>query len=193
MGNDYDPALAHMCRQVRMISDAKTTLTLPSAISVDVQPQAVMRSVLGHLSAQGVDRYEKGQITEPVRDYILDGSLSLPTSLRIYYWLYPYRQQILIRDAVRLTVSNSVIVAFWLMKFFPLAFLVTQEETAARQFSLRDLDSFGRRDFTARESVLIDLKPLVHPYWPEHPTTDAAILYGPAAMTADPLSRIARI
>jgi hypothetical protein len=59
----------------------------------------VMRSVLGHLRAMGIGRYRKGHMTEPMCDYILDRTLPLPNQIRFYYWLYPFRRRVLVRDA----------------------------------------------------------------------------------------------
>lgn len=191
LGSKYDPALADFCRQVRTL--ATSGLELPAASSVDIAPQAVMRSVLGHFCAQGVDRYKKGPITEPLRDYLLDDAVALPSSLRFYYWLYPYRPQVQIRDAAHLSMHSSVVVGFWLMKFFPLAFFVTLNEPIQRQFALDHLDTFGRLAISDRERIRVELRPVIHPNWPEHPDNDSAIMYGPQALVADPRTRIARV
>jgi len=190
LGAQYDPALADLCRQVRDL--ANTTLYLGPAVSVKIRPQAVMRSVLGHLAAQGVDRYPKGPLTEPLRDYILDGTASLPAQLRIYYWFYPYRAQVLVRDAARMELGLDITLAFWLMKFFPLAFYVTHNEPQHRLYSLHNLDTFGNMPLAQEEVVPIQLRPLVHSEWPERPGSNDAIMYGQQAVSASPLSKVRR-
>src|SRR5438128_1702584 len=57
LGAVYDPALAYFCAEVRRATN--TRIALPDEIFVDIQPQLVMRSVLGHLAAMGVGRYKK--------------------------------------------------------------------------------------------------------------------------------------
>lgn len=190
LGRDCDPALAEFCEQVRAM--ANSTLQLPAAIPVEIAPQAVMRSVLGHLAAQGVGRYAKGPITEPLKDYILNRALPLPAPIRMYYWLYPHRPQVLIRDAVRSHLSTKTLVSFWLLKFFPLAFLVTLDEPSERQFRQHNLDTYRGVTIESRQSISVQLRPLVHPMWPEAPGDDAIILYGPEALVANPITRIVR-
>lgn len=190
LGSQYDPALADFCLKVRSLANG--TLHLRDVISIEIQPQAVMRSVLGHMAAQGADRYLKGPITEPLRDYILDAASPLPAPIRMYYWLYPFRQQVLVRDAVRLNIGNRVIVSIWLMKFFPLAFLATLDEPSERQFHANNLDTFRDSSNEQLQTISLRLRPVVHPNWPEAPDDSAVILYGPQALAADPRTLIHR-
>lgn len=190
LGAIYDPALGEFSTQVRALADSP--LSLPAAINVTIRPQAVMRSVLGHLAAQGVERYEKGIYTEPVRDYLLDSTRPLPSQLRMYYWLYLYRSTILIRDAARIEQlgSGQGGVAFWLMKFYPLAFMITLSEPAQRLYRLDNLDQFANTPFAHEVSMRLSLRPLVPGMWPEHPASTAVVLYGPQAMVANPLPQL---
>lgn len=153
LGAAYDPALGEFSAQVRAL--ANSPLALPASVDVMIRPQPVMRSVLGHLAAQGVDRYQKGPYTEPIRDYLLDPSLPPPAQLRMYYWLYPYRSTVLIRDAARIEHlgSGQGSVAFWLMKFYPLAFMVTLSEPAQRLYRMEDLDRFAQVPFAQATTV----------------------------------------
>jgi hypothetical protein len=148
-----------------------------------------MRSVLGHLAAQGVERYGKGPYTEPIRDYLLDSARPLPSPFRMYYWLYAYRSTVLIRDAARIERlgSGKGGVAFWLMKFYPLAFMVTLSEPPQRLYRMDDLDRFAHVPFAERLTVRLSLRALVPAPWPEHPDGTAVVLYGPQAVVADPL------
>lgn len=190
LGAIYDPALAHFCTEVRRITN--TRLELPYRFAINVQPQLVMRSVLGHLAAMGVNRYRKGDVTEPFRDYMLDQTLPLPTQVRFYYWVYPFRSQVLIRDACISNLRSRVITLFWLMKFFPLAFLVTFDEPEGRQFQALNLDQFRFVQFDSYVPIDIQLFPLVHEHWPESPTDESFIMYGEQAVTIFPRNKIMR-
>jgi hypothetical protein len=97
LGHTYDPYLTAFANGTAAL--LQSSLYLPSLLAVRVRPQAIMRSVLGHIAAQGVDRYKKGPHTEEVRDYILDLSKPLPQALSMYYWAYPHKRQVLVRDA----------------------------------------------------------------------------------------------
>jgi hypothetical protein len=188
LGTNYDPALAEMCSQVR--SAAGSSLVLPQQIQLQISPGAVMRSVLGHLAAQGVNRYAKGPITEPLRDYILDGSLPLPTSLRVYYWFYPYRRQVLIRDAALMSIKSDAVFGFWLLKFFPLAFFVALDEPGGPLFRMAHFDAFRNPHANTVGQIYLQVRNLVPSEWPERPDDDGAILYGQEAMVAEPVSRL---
>jgi len=59
-------------------------MVLPAILGFEAKPQRIMRSLLGHISAQGVGRYRKGAITEPLKNYILDLAVPLPNEIRIY-------------------------------------------------------------------------------------------------------------
>jgi hypothetical protein len=190
LGTDYDPALASMCAQVREI--AKSSLRLPQEVRLEIAPDAVMRSVLGHLAAQGVGRYLKGELTEPLRDYILDSARPLPPSLRVHYWLYPHRRQVLIRDAALLYLRTRAVFAFWLMKFFPVAFFVTINEPAQPVFQLRNLENYRDVPAAVVDHLYLPIRNLVPGVWPETPTDESVILYGPEAVVAEPVRRMGR-
>lgn len=188
LGAEYDPALAEFCTRVRVIADS--SLELPRWLSVRICPQRVMRSVLGHMAAQGVNRYQKGPITEPLRDYLLHTPTALPDGLRVYYWLYPYRGQVLIRDGVRMRLGVNEPILFWLLKFSPLAFMVTFNETGDPAYRHSRLDPYGRDAIDVEVDVSLTVDALVHEYWPEAPDNDGAVMYGEQAHFAQPRSRL---
>ncbi len=187
LGANYDPALASVCKQVRALAGA--TLALPPILQFVVKPQLVMRSVLGHLSAIGLDRYKKGDMTEPLRSYILDRDAPLPSGIAFYYWLYPYPGQVLVRDAGLINFDTHEPTVFWLMKFYPIAFFITFNSDAAK-FDVGHLHQFGRLSSDAEVTIDLRLRPLVHQRWPEAPTDNSAILYGEGALAVNPRTKL---
>jgi hypothetical protein len=184
LGTKHDPALAEMVAQVRSI--VGSSLKLPGMITLDIAPCAVMRSVIGHLSAQGVERYGKGSVlTDAIRDYIYDEARPLPPTLRMYYWLYPFRLQVLVRDAALLKISRDAVFAFWLMKFFPLAFFITIDEPPGPIYRLQNFDAARHLSANDRQRIYLPIRPLISPGFPERPDDDGAILYGQQAMVAE--------
>jgi hypothetical protein len=175
LGINYDPALADFCLQVRAL--ANRVLALPIVAKLEIQPQAVMRSVLGHMAAQGLNGYEKGPITEPLRDYVLGETASLPEQIGVYYWLYPFRAQVLLKNVAiaRLGTGQNPVV-FWLMKFFPLAFFIAINEPISMKLPGGCLNAYRNVPADAKHEVNLILQPITHPMWPEHPTDDAALL-----------------
>lgn len=182
LGAHCDPALIEFVDQVgRCIM---SEIHLPDVMKVRTQPQAVMRSVIGHLSAQGVDRYLKGAETEAVRDYILNPALPLPAGIHVYYWLYPYRPFVLFRDAAYADLrSGAQVVAMWLVKAFPMAFLVTWKGTMPTDEPVMELSAWRNAPFNTQAELPLRLRPLVLPTWPEAPTMTSIPVYGQEAIT----------
>lgn len=185
LGARYDPALIMFANEVART--LQTTAVLSSLQWFSIQPQAVMRAVLGHMCAQGVGRYAKGPLTEAVRQYMLDENLPLPEGLSFYYWAYPFRHQVIIRDAVFTDFSDHGPVMFWLLKAYPLAFMVTWTPAPKLPFSVQTLDPLRAIGFAETASVPLRLDPLTPELWPEAPPDDFAVLYGPEAVTATSL------
>ncbi len=196
LGAKYDPALGEVAAEVRAVASSR--LRLPDLVWAKMRPQPVMRSVLGHIAAQGLNGARKGAaITDPLRDYILDSSRQLPDMLRIYYWLYPFREQVLIRNAGRMEVLGggpAGHVVFSLMKFYPLAFFITMGEGAQPKYGrLLNLDGYRDVPFEYETQVALRTRPLVPQGWPERPGEHGAVLINDAAaVTAAPSSKIHR-
>lgn len=164
----------------------QSPIRLPT-MSVKAKPQKIMRAVLGHLAALGVDRYEKGPDTEPLRDYFLDDSLPLPEMINIYYWVFPYKGQVLTRDCAYLDFRVAEPVVIWFAKFFPIAFLVTWSEPPGYNFGLPNLATWRSIAIDEIVDLPIPLHPVVHQYWPEAPSEHSIITYGREAVFADRL------
>lgn len=184
LGSEYDPALIHMAREVtRLIT---SDFYLPRISAIRITPQRVARSVLGHIAAQGIDRFPKGKITNPLRDYILDPALPMLPDMRLHYWLYPHRPRVLIRDAAITQLGDgrkpSLI---WLMKCFPLAFAVLWERDYRFEGQQpRDFDAYTHFGIDEAADLPIDISYTPHEHWPEAPTDNTVLLMGEQAVTA---------
>jgi hypothetical protein len=190
LGRSYDPVLGDFCSRARAATN--TVLHLPDVLRVEITPQAVMRAVVGHMAAQGLDRYDKGNLTDPIREYILDDSKPLPAELSFHYWLYPFQPQVHVMDAVRMRLSDEAMLQFWLLKFFPLAFMVLLAPTEGELVNAHSLNAF--RNDACNDTHVIDLRlrPIVAARWPEAPDDDGFVLYGAGAYMAESLNRIRR-
>jgi hypothetical protein len=181
LGSKYDPAFIKFVNGVG--SMLKTSLHLPSVLTVEGQPQAIIRSLLGHISAQGINRYGKGPHTELARDYFLDASKPLPKVLSVFYWAYPYRSHIMVRDAAYLDIQSGETFSFWLLKFFPIAFLITWDKPAGLNFSTHSFDRWRDSPFSTTSELPVTLRPTIHQFWPEAPTDHHVPLYGTEAIS----------
>lgn len=165
LGANYDIAFIAF---VNAVGDLlRSSLSLPPTMFVRGKPQKIMRAVLGHLCAQGVDRYLKGPDTEPLRDYFLDDSLPLPDWINVYYWAYPYQGQVLVRDCAYLDLVIEKPVLIWFMKFFPIAFLVTWSEPEEYIFDVPNLGNWRANAIDDEVELPVPLDKTVHQYWPE--------------------------
>lgn len=183
LGIRYDPAMSSFTNQI--VDYISTARYYPDTISINASPQKLMRSILGHLSAQGINRYQKGEITEPCRDYFLDETLPLPPDMKIYYWLYPYKTQILARDAAYLDLPTGATANIWIMKFFPVAFAIVWDKSNKIDFSaLHELSSWRDIPIDTVQSLQIRLRNPVHQFWPQVPSDKHVMLYGREAIFA---------
>lgn len=184
LGINYDPEFISFVQQIDNYSTTDAALT--KNVDIDVSPQKLMRAILGHLCAQGVDRYKKGPQTEPIRDYMLDNSLPLPSGIRIFAWPYPHERQIVARDAVCAVISLNANFMFWIMKFYPVSLLVTFDQPANHYLCLPELSIWRNRDIDHRAKLRMDFSRLQHQYWPEAPDDDTIIAMGREAVIVEP-------
>lgn len=182
LGTKYDPAFISFVNSVGAF--LKSSLHLPARVSVKGQPQAILRSLIGHISAQGVGRYPKGPLTEAVRDYFLDISKALPAGLRAYYWAYPYRPHVMFRDAAYLDIPSGATVAIWVLKFFPIAFLLAWGEPKGLAYPMETFETWRNAPYHMEVDMPLSLRPIPPMYWPEAPTDSSVLLYGQEALYA---------
>ena len=69
LGARYDPHLISFVNAIGQV--LRSQIYLPNSLTLNVRPQPVVRAILGHMAAQGVDRYEKGPLTAEFRSYLL--------------------------------------------------------------------------------------------------------------------------
>jgi len=180
LGAEYDPAFITFVNDIGIA--LRTSLSLPNILWYNIKPQRVMRSLLGHMSAQGVGRYQKGAFTEILRDYILKPELSLPDSIKIYCWPYPYSRQVIVRDFGMLDLKVGEPVNCWFLKFFPVGFIVTFAEKPSYRFPGTELSQWRRVSIDHEASIPFFLRPVPNQFWPEAPTDHSVLLYGKEAV-----------
>jgi hypothetical protein len=126
----------------------------------------------------------KGATTEPCRDYFLDEYLPLPADIKIYYWLYPHRTQILVRDAAYLDLQIKDPVTMWFTKFFPLAFAIMWDPKNTHTLPVHELSLHRNHPPATPIDLAITLRPVVHEYWPEAPSDNHIMMFGQEAIFA---------
>lgn len=181
LGANYDLEFNRFVNSVG--SFINTDIALPPVMHIKAKPQKVIRSLIGHLMAQRVDGYKKGEHTEELRDWFLDESQPMPDYLKVYYWVYPYKTQVLARDAVMRNFASDDTAYFWLMKFFPVAFLILWDSPKGYDYTkLQTFDLYRGVGPDDEVEIPITLNSLPHERWPEAPEEDRFCAFGSGAI-----------
>ncbi|MBD2490209.1 hypothetical protein [Aulosira sp. FACHB-615] len=164
LGHQYDWALGEF--STRIESFLESSLSLPESFEVECYPNAVMRSVLGHLLAAKTETDEV-VIDNLIRPCIKDKSLPVPDDISIFYWIYPYEETVICRDFV-VPIARDKFNEFGffnLVKFYPLAFLVTYKLHSYE--GLQSLHKFNKLPPSGKANVQINLRPVRQSKFPE--------------------------
>lgn len=188
LGSKYDPDLINVSNAVA--NYLKSALTLPAAMSIKVRPGYIARAVLGHLMALGLDRRNKGTAGESASRFFLDENESMPDSIDIYYWVYPYRRQIAIRDAGMSVNYWKEFTVFWCLKYFPLGFLVMWDKKPTVATNLKNLRDYMLGAGTSEIELPFNLTAIPRQDFPEAPHDNNMVLYGSDAVGALPKSNL---
>lgn len=178
LGAKFDPALNELAMAVGRF--LRTPLSLPAVLHVEARPNAVARSVLGHLLAARLSP-EPGLFDPEVSELILDEAKPIPPAINVFYWIYPYAVQIVFRDALMPAVRGRYgdFQRFAVLKYFPLAFLAT---TCDAYEHLAPLTSWRDEPSSFKAKLPIDLRSAQDPYWPEAPAPDNWLFGGAELM-----------
>jgi hypothetical protein len=186
LGAQCDPELIRLCNHADGV--LRSRLILPATFAVDVRPMRVLRALVGHLLATQSGRRPVGPFEEGLASFFLDLRLPPPRELECFYWIYPFNDQVIVRDAALTRLGHGIApLVFKLIKFYPLAFLLTWERhETSWPYQMPQLTRF--RDLSNDEAVpmTIDLRVKLPQRWPEAPTGDGAVLYGGRPMHANP-------
>lgn len=181
LGLNYDPEFNRFVNAVGAY--VNSAIALPKQMSVTAKPHKVARALIGHLMAQRVDGYKKGPNTEDIRDWFLDDQRPMPDYMKIYYWVYPYKTQVLARDATMYNLAAPEPAYFWLMKFFPISFLVIWDTPKGYDYTnLKSFEPFRALGADDEIEIPVDLTGLPHERWPEAPEDGRICAFGSGAI-----------
>lgn len=184
LGATYDPVLAALAADVRAF--LKSPLTLPPVGNFQTEPNKLVRCVVGHLLAHGLDEHRSGSAIDALTDYFLDKEALFPDFIRLYYWVYPYKDQVVVKGAGLFPYFGQSHAVFLLMKFFPLSFFFVIDEPREWQVPHRRLDNLLTTDIARRAVLPVNFFGLPPQRWPEAPAEAGMVLYGDGATAAIP-------
>lgn len=185
LGAEYDPALIEFSNTVTQF--LKTAVSVPELSMVEVNPGRISRAVIGHLFAVGIERRERTPMLKAAEEFFLSTAVPLSEGVEIYYWVYPYRRQVAIRDGALLTdFFKSPPIVFWCLKYFPLGFIVTWGNDQPKRVRLPKLRDFMLHGGDHPAKIPVSFKGFPHQSWPEAPESKGAVLYGDGSVGAVP-------
>lgn len=174
LGRKYDPALNSLARTTGRF--LKSNLALPKVVNIDARPTAVARGVLGHLLAARLS--EADTFYDPlIRELVFDEEAPIPKDVSVFYWIHPYPVQIVLRDCLMPAKRGhySDFQRFGVLKYFPLAFLVTN---VGEYEGLESLTSWRSEPCSTEVKLPVHLDRVRDAYWPEAPAPDNFLFCG---------------
>lgn len=184
LGTQYDPELIKVSEKVAQMVrvERELGLSLPEKIDLDVKPQRLIRSVIGHILAAKLPIRGEPRISAPfpdaLRSYFLDQSTNIPEELEVYYWVYPSNKQIVINSlGVLSTMGGGFIPSSCLLKFFPLAFWIVWDKPTSFPIHSTKIpkDNFKSLDETCK--IILDLRHILPLNYPEVSSDRYIIMY----------------
>lgn len=153
---------------------------------VSVKVNRLARSIVGHLLAHGVGEHRKGTMMDELTTYFLDDSAPFPARLKLYYWVYPYNDQVIVKGAGFSLHYWDAFAVFSLLKFYPLSFFFVSEEPVEWRIPYGRLDQLLTSTIEDETVVRIDFTGLPAQRWPEAPLDTGMVFHCEGAMGAVP-------
>ena len=116
-----------------------------------------------------------------IREAVLNPDKPIPDAINIFYWIYPYAQQVVLREGVMPLRRGRFddIQRFNLLKYFPIAYLVTD---ADRYEGLEALTLWRNEPADQEFELAIRLDQVHDAFWPEAPDAGNFLLIGEEGM-----------
>lgn len=194
LGKQFDPSLNDFSRKVARIIRLRSRYIFPQNIDVEIRPQRVARSIIGHLLAAEIrddmaDSPRKAPMVDAMRQYFLDEMLDLPNDLRLYFWPYPANRQVILRGIGLVSGKHIVIGDF--LKYFPFAFWLAYQPPKNIVDVMKDREILIRGysiDMESTVSIATCKQDTFRVNWPETPDdTEIILLNDGMCFIAEPI------
>jgi len=168
LGHDLDAGLKSFTSNIT--EELSKPIPINKTLLIECFPSTVIRSILGHILAA---KTETDNVTpdRKIRSFLFDYSKPIHKDIHVFYWFYPFANIRITRDFV-MPISQdeqgNIKMGFCnIIKFFPIAFLVTDVVSYAQ---LPNLNQY--RNFSVRIKVKIPLSigNIHEEGWPEIPS-----------------------
>lgn len=171
LGGKYDPELIKLANFTKLF----LLRDLPNKyqISVSLKSTRIIRSVLGHLLAANYEDYYT-RFDDLVHEYLMHNKSKITDALDINVWIYPYQTTVILRDVAIGWIKQDKVTIKQILKFYPLAFVVTERDALPKEIALHKLEEGGIDEcfsFSAPNFIEND-------GWPEYPSDNRFLLAG---------------
>ena len=175
LGKNYDPELNKFSIDLKIF--IQTELSLPSIIHIEVKPIPIIKAVLGHLLAANID-FSDTPFENKLRPIILNVDAPIPDDIHVFYWIYPYSVTTVMRDIVMPTKrgSFSSFSQFHILKYFPVAYLITED--TSHYHALSSLSQYNRLRLDETANISINLQENRSSDWPEKVEPGNVVAFG---------------
>ncbi len=174
LGNKYDPALNDFAKTLAKLLNS--SLYLPETIKLSIRPTAVIRAVLGHLLTARLSSVDS--FFDPtIRELVLNDEIPIPKNISVFYWIHPFAQQIVFRDALMPSrIGNfSEFQRIGFLKYFPLGFLVSD---ISEYEGLGSLSIWRNEPSSKIVEISVRLNQFRGAFWPEAPSPGNFLMFG---------------
>jgi hypothetical protein len=179
LGSILDPALEDICRKISNQLRNVRFLMAPNILASDVQLNKISRAVAGHFLAASDTAQWRHPLSRSLRRYVMNFDLAFPEQYRFQLWLYPFKQQALLKDLYH-TVFGSGYDPFGISayKTFPLAFSFSDPvlNPAYKLDGILDVSSFLNGRLDRKANIQLRAGVTVDPNWPYAPHKNGVIL-----------------
>jgi len=183
LGTLYDPELVAFANAVSKY--LHSSVILPNIGSFSIKPGLIARAIAGHILAIGVEQFPRGDMGEAMAEMVLAPNSPMPEKLKMYYWLYPYWDQVSIRGCGYLVRWGAPPLVISVLKFMPLAFMVAWDVDPRLNIPHANLIDFAAGRGAESVNVPVNFVDVPHQRYPEAPRSEGAVLHGSESYLAE--------
>jgi hypothetical protein len=177
LGHRYDPVLNNFALGIGEI--LKSTTEVPEVFHYKTQPVRLIRAILGHLLA-AKNVIDNSEFDQQIRDFLFDDNAQVPEEVKIFYWIYPHEEIVVVRD-VLMSSERGNFGRFGhfigILKYFPVAYLVCN---LSQYEELDELTFYRDLEIDETVDIPIRLTNARHSSWPEVVDEGNFIAFGPS-------------
>lgn len=176
LGGLYDPELIRFANSISRY--LHSLVAVPESSRFSAEPGKILRAVLGHILAIGVERFPRGEMGDFMAELVLNPDMEIPDNLAVYYWVYPFWDQVAIRNFSFLVRFGTSPLVGAVLKFFPLGFLVLWNPEPGLSTSLYKLNDFCIAAGNSVVDIPIRIAGVPPQRFPEAPSDTGITLHG---------------